>query len=246
MDWTRDMGFALVNVYKNKEVLWNPQHCEYHQKNKRNDSWQEVADELSAIIKKPVPALECKRKMDTFLSSFRRERVKKRKISETTEGDSDRSHGATWFLFDALSFLIDKEVRRPPKNSVSNRDENNTNPPPSKVNRRQSDDERNEKFSKTMETPNEDECYSYGMFIANKLKYYSAHTRSAVQHAMSNVLFKADMGYYNQSSLVSVNTQTEPSTIECIWLQQGENNQQEEEFKNEAISDVENESEIFN
>ncbi|CAK9820686.1 hypothetical protein ANTPLA_LOCUS10770 [Anthophora plagiata] len=86
MDWTRDMGFALVNVYKNKEVLWNPQHCEYHQKNKRNDSWQEVADELSAIIKKPVPALECKRKMDTFLSSFRRERVKKRKISETTEG----------------------------------------------------------------------------------------------------------------------------------------------------------------
>ncbi|CAK9795614.1 hypothetical protein ANTQUA_LOCUS426 [Anthophora quadrimaculata] len=246
MDWTRDMGFALVNVYKNKEVLWNPQHCEYHQKNKRNDSWQEVADELSAIIKKPVPALECKRKMDTFLSSFRRERVKKRKISETTEGDSDKSHGATWFLFDALSFLIDKEVRRPPKNSVSNRDENNTNPPPSKISRRQSDDERNEKFSKTMETPNEDECYSYGMFIANKLKFYSAHTRSAVQHAMSNILFKADMGHYNQSSLVSVNTQTEPSTIECIWLQQGENNQQEEEFKNEAISDVENESEIFN
>ncbi|KOC59506.1 hypothetical protein WH47_09028 [Habropoda laboriosa] len=237
------MGFALVNVYKKKEVLWNPQHCEYHQKNKRNDSWQEVADELSAIIQKPVPALECKRKMDTFLSSFRRERVKKRKISETTEGDSDRSHGATWFLFDALSFLIDKEViRRPPKNPVSNRDEPNANPPLSKVSgSKQSEDDRTEKLLKSVKTPNEDECYSYGMFVANKLKRYSAHTRSAVQHAMSNILYNADMGHYNQSSSVSVNTQTEPNPMECIWLQQDEN-----EFKNEAISDVENEGEIFN
>lgn len=86
MDWSKDMGLSLVNLYKNKEVLWNPGNSEYHQKNRRHDAWQEVADELSLIIKKPVSSLECKRKMDTILSSFRRERVKVRKISEMAEG----------------------------------------------------------------------------------------------------------------------------------------------------------------
>lgn len=39
----------------------------------------------------------------------------------------------------------------------------------------------------------------------NKLKRYSAHTRSAVQHAISDVLFKADMGHYNMG-LISTGT----------------------------------------
>ncbi|XP_012239669.1 uncharacterized protein LOC117232586 [Bombus vosnesenskii] len=245
MDWSKDMGLSLVNLYKNKEVLWNPGNSEYHQKNRRHDAWQEVADELSLIIKKPVSSLECKRKMDTILSSFRRERVKVRKISEMAEGDSDRPSGSTWFLYDSLTFLIEKDVLRSNKSFVNvNRDEHS--PPPIKVNKLQSENERIEKMSKAVETPSEDECYSYGMFVANKLKRYSARTRSAVQHAISDILFNADMGYYNQSSSVSTNTQTEPNVVQCIWLQQNESTQQEHDFKNEVISDLENESEIFN
>lgn len=98
MDWSKDMGLSLVNLYKNKEVLWNPGNSEYHQKNRRHDAWQEVADELSLIIKKPVSSLECKRKMDTILSSFRRERVKVRKISEMAEGGmlDEFNHWRNW------------------------------------------------------------------------------------------------------------------------------------------------------
>lgn len=54
----------------------------------------------------------------------------------------------------------------------------------------------------------QDECASFGMFVGNKLRNYSFYTRSAVQHAISDILFNADMGYYNRAA-TSVEAQTE-------------------------------------
>lgn len=48
-------------------------------------------------------------------------------------------------------------------------------------------------------TTDEDECRSYGNYIGNKLRQYSAKTRSAVQHAISDVIFKADEGMYDSN-----------------------------------------------
>ncbi|XP_060820549.1 uncharacterized protein LOC132909637 [Bombus pascuorum] len=262
MDWSKDMGLSLVNLYKMKEVLWNPMSSEYHQKTRRHDAWQEIADELSLIIKKPVSALECKRKMDTILSSFRRERVKVRRSLKRAKGDPTKPTGSTWFFYNSLTFLIEKDVLRS-KSVNANRDAHS--PPPGKRNKSENDKE---------ETPREDECYSYGMFVTNKLKLYSLHTRSEVQHAISDILFNADMGYYNRSHSVSTNTQTESNVLEYILLEHNESVPQEIEFKNaeiefknaeiefkneeiefknaeiefknEEISDLDNESEIFN
>ncbi|XP_076766448.1 uncharacterized protein LOC143433171 [Xylocopa sonorina] len=242
MEWSKDMGYTLVRLYRNKEIIWNPQNPEYHQKDKRNDAWQELATELSAVIKKPVSALECKRKMDAILSSFRREKGKVKRLSETVEGD-ERPQGSTWFLYDSLTFLINKDGYR----SRSSVKRDTANPPAAKISKSQPRTERTEQFVETTGTPNADECYSYGMFVANKLKRYSCHSRSVVQHAISEILYKADLGYYNRAQAISATTQTEiVSGVHCVWSQQDETDQPGQDFKNEAISDLENETEIFN
>lgn len=46
------------------------------------------------------------------------------------------------------------------------------------------------------EGENEDECVTYGKYVGQKLKRYSTQTKCAVQHAISEVIFKADKGMY--------------------------------------------------
>jgi hypothetical protein len=45
----------------------------------------------------------------------------------------------------------------------------------------------------------DDECRSFGNFIANKLRNYLPHTRSVVQHEISNIIFAADQGHFDVS-----------------------------------------------
>ncbi|CAD1478317.1 unnamed protein product, partial [Heterotrigona itama] len=91
-----------------------PLNSEYHQKSRRNDVWHE----LSLRVKKPMTTFECKRKMDTILSSFR-ERIKLRKMSEMAVGDSNSPRGSTWFLYNSLTFLNEKDFFRANKSVVS-------------------------------------------------------------------------------------------------------------------------------
>lgn len=47
---------------------------------------------------------------------------------------------------------------------------------------------------------NEDECVTYGKYIGQKLKSYTTRTKCAVQHAISEVIFKADQGMYEYNN----------------------------------------------
>ena len=40
-------------------------------------------------------------------------------------------------------------------------------------------------------------CLSFGSYVANKLKTYRPQARNAVQHAISEILFKADQGLFD-------------------------------------------------
>jgi hypothetical protein len=40
------------------------------------------------------------------------------------------------------------------------------------------------------------ECESFGLYVTNKLKTYSSHTRNYAQHLISDILFSADQGEY--------------------------------------------------
>ncbi|KAF2881584.1 hypothetical protein ILUMI_24589 [Ignelater luminosus] len=49
-------------------------------------------------------------------------------------------------------------------------------------------------ISKQALTAINDECQNFGKYVAVKLRNYSTRTRCAVQHAISNIIFNADLG----------------------------------------------------
>jgi hypothetical protein len=50
------------------------------------------------------------------------------------------------------------------------------------------------------------ECGSFGLYVTNKLKNYSSHTRNYAQHLISNILFSADQGEYEHGYRGESNT----------------------------------------
>jgi len=43
------------------------------------------------------------------------------------------------------------------------------------------------------------ESLSFGQFVGKKLETYNQHVRTILQYEMSNILFRLDYGYFNQS-----------------------------------------------
>lgn len=51
----------------------------------------------------------------------------------------------------------------------------------------------------SLESVKDDEYDCFSKYLVSKLKKYDAHTASFVQHEISNIIFKADMGEYSQN-----------------------------------------------
>ncbi|XP_076378793.1 uncharacterized protein LOC143259609 [Megalopta genalis] len=60
-------------------------------------------------------------------------------------------------------------------------------------------------------SPIQDECQNFCLYVMHKMRTYSTYTRCAVQHAISDILFNADVGLYNcAASSSTLNVSTEP------------------------------------
>lgn len=77
MDWPEETILKMIEVYKTKGLLWNPKDRNYSKKSLRDEAWQEISNEIN------VPEEECKRKMNSLLASYRREKSKIKKSKET-------------------------------------------------------------------------------------------------------------------------------------------------------------------
>lgn len=67
-EWSNDDMFLLIDLYKEKPCLWDPTNNEYKLKAKRSDCWLEIANILNCDVS------IVKKKMESLLTSFRRER----------------------------------------------------------------------------------------------------------------------------------------------------------------------------
>nr|CAH7742193.1 unnamed protein product [Callosobruchus chinensis] len=72
-EWNREKCLQLIDQYDKYPILWNPKHGLYYNKVKKNDAW-EIIDGIMECSKG-----ESKKKMDSMLSSFRREKAKENK-----------------------------------------------------------------------------------------------------------------------------------------------------------------------
>lgn len=80
MEWTRDNCLQLIDVYEEHEELWNPRHGNYYNKIKKHDAWSAISTAMGCATE------EVKKKIDSLLSSFRREKAKGTKTVGTGKG----------------------------------------------------------------------------------------------------------------------------------------------------------------
>ena len=70
MEWSEDLVLQLIEAYRERPVLWDVGHKLFKIKTKRNDVWEELATIFN------TDRYEEKKKINSLLASFRRERRK--------------------------------------------------------------------------------------------------------------------------------------------------------------------------
>ncbi|XP_066263077.1 transcription factor Adf-1-like [Euwallacea similis] len=101
MEWTREKCLQLIDEYEKHPVLWNPTHGSYYNKIQKNDNWTVIAEVIGCTHE------EVKKKMESILSSFRREKAKGKKSVGTGKGRQE-VYVSKWFAFPRMAFLLDK------------------------------------------------------------------------------------------------------------------------------------------
>lgn len=79
--WSEEQSLELIGLYREKPVLWNPQHPQYFKKVWKNDAWVDIARSVER------DAEVCSNKMISILASYRRERGRARTYQGTGKGN---------------------------------------------------------------------------------------------------------------------------------------------------------------
>lgn len=96
--WTSDKVMKLIELYRERPLLWDPYHPEFKNCELKNQIWLDIAETLSTR--------DVEKKMNILIVQFRREL---KKINDhALKSDSKEPRKSKWFAFDALSFLTEK------------------------------------------------------------------------------------------------------------------------------------------
>lgn len=70
MEWDNEKCIELIEIYASKREIWDRNHKLYHNKIRKHDAWMDIASRMECTVE------VTKGKMNSLLSSFRRERNK--------------------------------------------------------------------------------------------------------------------------------------------------------------------------
>ncbi|XP_031327664.1 uncharacterized protein LOC116158932 [Photinus pyralis] len=118
-DWDEEKVLLLIQLYREKENIWNPRNENYKKTHLKVDTWNEIGDALASTGE------ICKKKMTSVLSSYRREKAKETNTHGTGKGSAE-VYKSRWFAYDALAFLNERNQPRKRSNTVID-DEKNVN-----------------------------------------------------------------------------------------------------------------------
>ena len=111
MEWTDKVCLQLIHLYKLRPILWDPTDPQYKMGKKKLDFWTEISKELKLDVN------EVKKKMDSLLASFRRERQREASSGRSGAG-TDEIYHSNWFAFEEMKFLNDKFKPRITKDTI--------------------------------------------------------------------------------------------------------------------------------
>ncbi|XP_069688648.1 uncharacterized protein [Periplaneta americana] len=216
MEWSEEEMLGLVEEYKLCPVLWNPSDKDYYKKHKKIDAWRDISTNIGR------PEEDCKKKIISLLSSYRREKSRVKKSNRTRKGYSE-VYCSRWFAYAAFRFLEDRDKPRQrvdTETDVTN-EENTTqqNVPvtqdeagdrseggraPKRAKKQVDDTELlanavgilQATAGRLNSTVEQCEVQSFCAFLSSKMMTYRATTRQGVQHAIYDILVKADRGLF--------------------------------------------------
>lgn len=100
--WTNDKIILLIELYKEKECIWNPKNSDHKCRNSVHDAWTDIGKKLDTSV------LELKRKIKNLVSQFHREH---KKYCEAKKSGAGAQRITKWFAYKYL-FLKDKNQVR--------------------------------------------------------------------------------------------------------------------------------------
>ncbi|XP_012145329.1 uncharacterized protein LOC105663054 [Megachile rotundata] len=219
MEWDNAMCLQLIEFYREHECLWDPGNGSYKSNNKKDEAWREIGKKMNCEVR------EVRKKMDSILASYRRERQK----SLFSKSGRYGPYKSKWFAYKNMQFLLDKyRPRSTIKATMSNTievsdsrktdDTNDTDAENSEGNEQETFSRREEfkpplqrkqckrKYeSRRVQDPYKrrivenvrDESTVFGEHVAMKHRKYSSYAKSTVEHLIANILYEADMGKYD-------------------------------------------------
>jgi hypothetical protein len=104
MEWSNTVSLRLIDLYREKELLWNPTHANYKCKLKRLDAWNEISQLLG------YDQTGVRKKVESLLTSFRRER---QKAEKKTGCGADEAYKSSWLAFKSMLSLRGKYAVTP-------------------------------------------------------------------------------------------------------------------------------------
>nr|CAD7604847.1 unnamed protein product [Timema genevievae] len=102
MEWSRNQTFKLIQAFKGHDILWDSTRDDYRDRAKKLCAWAAVASQVGASVD------ECRKRMESMLASFRRERAKVVKSARSPVG----GYRPKWAYWKELVFLCDSNVLR--------------------------------------------------------------------------------------------------------------------------------------
>ncbi|XP_045123110.1 uncharacterized protein LOC123511361 isoform X2 [Portunus trituberculatus] len=106
MEWSKEDIIRLIETYRKRDVIWDPKHVHHFNKLRKQDAWEEIAKEMGSS------ADVCKKKMEYLLAALRREKMKMKKSTGTGKG-AHETYTSSWFAFESMQFLWDKNQPKP-------------------------------------------------------------------------------------------------------------------------------------
>jgi len=108
MEWSQDKTLELIELYRLRPILWNCKLNDYKNRNKRQDTFNEIATLMN------IDKDEVERKIKNLSSHFAREskRVREEKVANTKSGSGAAIYDGKWFAYKSMEFLLDRNKPR--------------------------------------------------------------------------------------------------------------------------------------
>ncbi|CAL7945182.1 unnamed protein product [Xylocopa violacea] len=107
---SKEQTLELIAQYRKRSLLWDPKSPNRYNKIRKEEAWQEIAQKMKRSVD------ECKKKMEYLLTALRREKMKIRRSIRKGVGEVYES---SWFAFEPMRFIWDKNNCRRTLNTVA-------------------------------------------------------------------------------------------------------------------------------